>query len=126
LTFDDLNVMRTLMRLQGDSDLSTQLVNAPHILNTLGALNLISIKNRDFPLVKHDDVFALEKMKILKYPGSFRASLSQVNGINQDALRFVHTSIESINMQQPQLQQMVKGINLTENSPMKTIVCAEA
>jgi hypothetical protein len=53
---------------------------------SLQLLNLVAALNSDFAITENQTT-------ILKYPNSFKASLSQVNGIVQDSIRFSHTKV---------------------------------
>jgi hypothetical protein len=56
------------------------------LFTSLQLLNLVAALNSDFAITE-------DQTTILKYPNSFKASLSQVNGIVQDSIRFSHTKV---------------------------------
>jgi hypothetical protein len=55
---------------------------------SLQLLNLVAALNSDFAITE-DQL----QTTLLKYPNSFKASLSQFNGIVQDSIRFSHRKV---------------------------------
>ncbi len=73
----------------------------------LGHLNLIACKI-DFPLQRTDQA---QEFKLLYYPKSFRACLTQVSNLGQMAFLKAHTSMDNIAAQTNQVPNYIKEIH---------------
>jgi hypothetical protein len=70
LTTNHKDEMAALELMKQKLTIAQNLIEIPHILSTIGAMNVIAIKNNDFAMI--DDNDTQTKLNYLKYPKSFR------------------------------------------------------
>ena len=98
----------SLLEVQAFSDMETKLGGAPLALGILGGLAVISASGPDFSL--SPDPNEQRKYECIKYPKSFRASLTQVGNEVYSALLTAHSNMDFIEVTMSQVPGMMQDI----------------
>ena len=101
--------MDALLSVQATSDMESKLSAAPLALTLLGHLAVISAGAQDFSLVPQDGASKFE-FKFLKFPGSFRASLTQVGNKVHRALLTAHGNMGFLDVTMIQVKLYIKKV----------------
>ena len=92
--------------LSSSNDLNSQLACAPFALSVLATVNLIAAEGRDFELVAKEDI---PKFKHLKFPDSFRATISNLSNEACNAFFRADSAMHRIYLTMKQVPKHVEG-----------------
>jgi hypothetical protein len=106
------------------TNVNQALVPLAKFVKSLGDLNIATQSRADFPLITKQFGVNSGQMVVLKYPTSYKACVSQIDGLAQDLLRFVHTKVEYINLQQDAHKEALRSISktLSDDTSDKTLI----
>jgi len=96
----------TWIMLSSSQDLNSQLACAPFAISVLSTVNLVAAEGKDFELVEKEDI---PKFDHLKFPNSFRATISDVSNKACNSFIQADSSMHRIWLTMKQVPKDVQG-----------------